>query len=1122
MKRVALLSDGWKRLVTYAWANGIIEGAHELGIDVSLFFFSTNGTWSRDAKFNNGEYNLYELPVLEEFDGIVFDCTNTIDKHQINRMVEKLDNVKVPVVSIGYDVDGFYYVGNDNKKLFRSVLDHLHDVHGCKSYAFAGGPDFNYENRMRFEAFRSAMKDYGVPQQKQYYLFGDYEFSTGVRYMDEWHESGREFPDVFVCANDNIAAGICSRASQLGYDVPEDFLVTGFDNLDKAAYFNPQITTVGHNRETIGMTALKMLNEIWNGHKDIGDNFLMSEFIPGESCGCPNNNRVDYRNYIKQSIEESVKIDLDAENVMILQNKIEECVDFESLFKEFTMHILASDCDGVYFCVDKTLLEAKRDGHFRKSGYDMSRIDIAYAYERDMGRLYFKSSDELKEYMDAPRETTHFMFYSIHFRDDIVGYMVLKNPRFLIDSPAFFDVHSAFCKKLENIYRQKKLENTNIELSEFYNRDSLTGLYNRVACNQTIIPIFEEKNRCMLGCTMIFFDVDDFKLINDMKGHRYGDEVLKMIAKTLENEKPKGSMVYRFGGDEFTVFIPYVDEKETGGFIERAEKKLAQRDIFISHGTVCTEPTSNKSFDDYMVMADKRMYEHKAKRKKERGENFLKGVDISSLPEFIDRGAKFYDANHKEYEAFEFLKANNINSVRLRIWNEPSRVPESHGYCDLRHTLDMARKIKKAGMHFMLDFHYSDFWADPGQQRKPHAWMNMNFRELKTAVYEYTAMVMKNLADIGCEPDMVQIGNEIRSGMLFPDGAVPNYDKLAQLVNAGIKAVRDTAPYTSVMIHLDQGGRFFYLREWFDAMYAAGMMPIDAIGISYYPFWHGTYMDLKETIEKLIRAYSLPVYIVETAHPWRHCEGEHVSKELMETSGLPAGIEEQKKSLEIIMQIAAESAVSYGKTGVYYWEPLANPNSGFGSWNENMGMFDDKFEALPAWEVYRDFDPMVPQIEDLHTYIRGLYKKNDDVIVPKGTNLIANGDFQRGLDGWWYDADPADLPVSTGPEGIYVRSNQNFKFSIGRQIYIHKEGSYTLSVDYRGTNTTGVEVELYIAEISADGEEVHTKRIFPSDVRYVTHRLEDVELKPGYVRVGVRMHTPPVFAKIKGFSLVAN
>ena len=213
-------------------------------------------------------------------------------------------------------------------------------------------------------------------------------------------------------------------------------------------------------------------------------------------------------------------------------------------------------------------------------------------------------------------------------------------------------------------------------------------------------------------------------------------------------------------------------------------------------------------------MADNEMY--KAKKKKKSARKFYKGMDISSLPEHIDGGGKFYTMDERQIEAFELLKQNDVNSIRLRIWNEPGNVPESKGYCDLKHTLEMAKKIKENQMHFVLDFHYSDYWADPGQQRKPKAWENLSYEELKKAVHDYTKEVLDALDDIGCLPDMVQVGNEIRSGMLFPDGAVPDYKHLAELVNEGIRACREKSENIEVMIHLDQGGRFYYLKEWFD------------------------------------------------------------------------------------------------------------------------------------------------------------------------------------------------------------------------------------------------------------------------------------------------------------------
>lgn len=188
--------------------------------------------------------------------------------------------------------------------------------------------------------------------------------------------------------------------------------------------------------------------------------------------------------------------------------------------------------------------------------------------------------------------------------------------------------------------------------------------------------------------------------------------------------------------------------------------------------------------------------------------DFIKGMDISGLPEMMDLGAVFYDEFENQRNIFELLQENDVNSIRLRIWNEPENVPESGGYCNLQRTIEMAKKAKKYGMSVFLDFHYSDFWADPGKQFKPKVWENLSFQDLKQAVYDFTREVLIKMKEEGVLPELVQIGNEIRSGMLFPEGEVPNFTQLAVLVNSGIQAVRDVALESEseikIVIHLDQ------------------------------------------------------------------------------------------------------------------------------------------------------------------------------------------------------------------------------------------------------------------------------------------------------------------------------
>ena len=158
MKKIALIADGWKRFVTYSWVDGIIKQAESLGMDICLYYFSSNGNWSHDKKFNDGEYMIYSLPELDEFDGIIFDCSNMVDREQIESIVGKLEQTRTPVVSIAYDTECFYYVGNDNKSLFTEMIDHLYKCHNCRSFVYAGGPEGQYENTVRLEAFKESME----------------------------------------------------------------------------------------------------------------------------------------------------------------------------------------------------------------------------------------------------------------------------------------------------------------------------------------------------------------------------------------------------------------------------------------------------------------------------------------------------------------------------------------------------------------------------------------------------------------------------------------------------------------------------------------------------------------------------------------------------------------------------------------------------------------------------------------------------------------------------------------------------------------------------------------------------------------------------------------------------
>jgi beta-galactosidase len=240
------------------------------------------------------------------------------------------------------------------------------------------------------------------------------------------------------------------------------------------------------------------------------------------------------------------------------------------------------------------------------------------------------------------------------------------------------------------------------------------------------------------------------------------------------------------------------------------------------------------------------------------------GADISWLPEIESRGAKFFE-NGEEKDMIKILADHGFNYIRLRIFVNPENekgYSPVNGFCGLEYTKQMAARAKKYGMKLLLNFHYSDYWADPQQQNKPLAWRDLDFNTLKDSLKSYTKRVLIALRDQGTLPEMVQVGNEINHGMLWPDGHIGNLDNLAELLKAGVEGVREVDPSIIVMMHIALGGQNREATFWLDNMIARGV-DFDIIGLSYYPRWHGTLDDLKFNLNTLAKRYKKDLNVLE-------------------------------------------------------------------------------------------------------------------------------------------------------------------------------------------------------------------------------------------------------------------
>ncbi|HYG22475.1 MAG TPA: glycosyl hydrolase 53 family protein [Verrucomicrobiae bacterium] len=256
------------------------------------------------------------------------------------------------------------------------------------------------------------------------------------------------------------------------------------------------------------------------------------------------------------------------------------------------------------------------------------------------------------------------------------------------------------------------------------------------------------------------------------------------------------------------------------------------------------------------------------------GAEFIAGADMSHLPFFESRGVVYRD-NGQARDALDLLKVRGINCVRLRLFTSSAAQAANNPYNyinNLDYTLPLAIRAKNAGFQILLDFHYSDTWADPGHQQKPAAWSGLTFSELVQQMRSYNSNTIAAFDAAGVMPEYVQVGNEITGGMLFPDGANTNssqWNKLAQLMSAAINGIKDAAGTNmpKIVVHIDRGARWDTTQWFFDNL-AQRSVPFDIIGQSYYPWWHGTLPAFENCLTNTVRRFNKPVLIAETAFPW--------------------------------------------------------------------------------------------------------------------------------------------------------------------------------------------------------------------------------------------------------------
>jgi arabinogalactan endo-1,4-beta-galactosidase len=315
------------------------------------------------------------------------------------------------------------------------------------------------------------------------------------------------------------------------------------------------------------------------------------------------------------------------------------------------------------------------------------------------------------------------------------------------------------------------------------------------------------------------------------------------------------------------------------------------------------------------------------------------GADLSFLKQAEDQGTVFKE-NGQAKPGLQIFKDHGYNWIRLRLFHTPGRLPNN-----LEYTIAAAKAARALGFKFLLDYHYSDTWADPGKQTLPEAWKGKSHPELVEAVFEYTRDSIIAFRQAEVLPDMVQMGNEITPGMLWPDGKLPgNWQNFADLLKAatrGVEAGSGTNQRPRIMIHIDRGGDKRTTKYFFDNIKKYDV-PYDVIGQSYYPWWHGSLLDLRENLIFMAQEYRKDIILVEVAYCWRPTEYKQ------RNGPFPESPEGQRAFLDEVNRLVLSTPEGRG-VGVFWWEPAVAGGL------RSRGFFADDGNVLPVIEVFDKF-----------------------------------------------------------------------------------------------------------------------------------------------------------------------
>ncbi len=533
--------------------------------------------------------------------------------------------------------------------------------------------------------------------------------------------------------------------------------------------------------------------------------------------------------------------------------------------------------------------------------------------------------------------------------------------------------------------------------------------------------------------------------------------------------------------------------------------------------------------------------------------DFIRGMDASSVLVEENSGVKYYNFDGEEQDVFMTLAQAGVNYIRLRVWNDPYD-ENGNGYGggnnDVATAIELGKRATKYGMKVCIDFHYSDFWADPKRQHAPKAWEGMSVDEKCDALYEFTKESLTEMLDAGVDIGMVQIGNEINYGMCDEKST----DSVVKLLKAGSKAVREISEANKqdmkIVVHytrIVQPNNLYALVE----NLVNNEVDFDVIGLSYYPFWDGTMENMQTVVKTIREKYDTEVVIAETSYCYTAEDGDGSGNSLKGTDDLVAGYPATEQGQASMIRDIFAAANEAGATGVFYWEGTWIPvgkasednsavwekyGSGWASsyagdydpedaglyyggcsW-DNQAFFDFDGHPLASLNVFKylKYGTNLDSAVDYNPTEKETEEDGNKIDISKLTNLVQNPSFEEDDTSMWKvnyvgDTNPTDFfdkmeDAFSGNKSFHFYSaTSDMEFSIEQEFVDLEPGTYMLMAYSQGGDAVDASTfELYAI---TNGEEQTAPFELTTYIDWKNPTISEIKVTDGKLTIGVRIKT---------------